>query len=557
MATADPAQLLEQGLEHHQAGRHADARQAYGQVLEVDAGNSRALFLLGTLAAQEQDFAAAEKLIRRAIQSDPDDAAYYNNLGVVLREAGRLEEAMESYRDALARRPDYAEAHCNFGVALKESGRADEAVVPLERAIALDPEYGGAYTNLGNALHELDRFDEAMAAFDRALELEPRDPSAHFNRALAVQVLGDLDAARDGFRTVVRLHPAHAEAWRLLAGVTRFGSRDDGDLNAMLRLVADPTVSPRETMHLHFGISKALEDIGEYDAAFEHLASGNAQYRQTYDYDIEQDAEYFNAIKRTFSTESLADRKGWGDEATSPIFIVGMMRSGTTLVEQILVSHPDVAGAGELKELDRVTRRREATPDGTDYPESALLLDRDTVLSLGTTYVNALQRHGSHAQRITDKMPGNFQYIGLIRLLLPKAIVIHCVRDPVDTCLSCYRNYFSGFHPFAYDLEELGRYYGLYRDLMHHWQTVVPGFVQDIRYEDLVADPESQIRRLLEVCGLDWDENCLAFHQTQRPIRTNSAAQVRRPIYRSSVKVWKKFEKHLGPLLEGLGDHPT
>lgn len=550
--SSDVGSALEQGLEHHRSGRPAAARQCYEQALRLGAGNVRALFLLGTLAAQEGDVGTAEHLIRQAIEGDPNNAAYHNNLGVILREAGRLDESLDSYRAAVALRPDYAEAHCNLGVALKEAGRAEEAVASLERAVELDPDYTGAYSNLGNALHELGRSEAAMAAFDKAVALAPGDPSPHFNRALALQVLGETDTARKGFREVLRMHPRHGEAWRLLANLTRYSSSEDSDVRSMSRLIESGSVDGHDVMHLHFGLGKALEDAGDVDAAFEQFTKANAGYRKSYDYDIAKDAEYFESIKRNFSDGFLADREDWGCNSDRPIFIVGMMRSGTSLVEQILASHPQVAGGGELKELDRLTRRDEARPDGAEYPDSALALDAAKAKLLGETYVHALDRHVGDANHVTDKMPGNFQYVGLLRLLLPKAMVIHCVRDPVDTCLSCYRNYFSGFHPFAYDLTELGQYYRLYRDLMDHWREVVPGYVHEIGYEDLVSDPEAQIRHLLETSGLDWDDRCLAFHETRRAVRTASAAQVRQPMYRSSVRAWKKFEKHLGPLLESL-----
>lgn len=543
---------IEGGLEHHRSGRLAEAKSAYEQVLRRDPVNARALFLLGTLAAQERDFGTAERLIRRAIEGNPEEAAYRNNLGVILREAGQLEEAVSAYREAIELQPDYTEAHGNLGVALKDLGRAEEALAPLERAIELSPDFAGAHSNLGNALHELGCWEEARAAFDRAATLAPTDPSVYFNRAVALQDLGDLDAARKDLRTVLRLQPKHGEAWRLLTGLTRYESLEDEDIKAMSRLVQDAPEGGRDAMHLHFGLGKSLEDAGEPDDAFAHYAEANRIYRGTYDYDIEKDAAYFASIKRVFSAEFLSERAGWGYESRRPILIVGMMRSGTSLVEQILASHPQVSAGGELKELDRLVRQKEAALDDVEYPESVPTFADTAVRELGETYVEALVSHAGDAERLTDKMPGNFLYVGLVRLLLPHATVVHCVRDPVDTCLSCYRNYFSGLHPYAYDLAELGRYFGLYRDLMDHWRDIAPGFVHDIRYEELVADPESQIRNLLAICGLKWDDRCLEFHRTKRPVRTASAAQVRQPMYRTSVAAWGKFEKHLGPLMDSL-----
>ena len=548
----DLASTLERGLEHHQSGRLSEARRVYEHVLHQDSDNARALFLLGTLAIQQRNYDAGETFIRRAIAVDSSDASYHNNLGVILRETGRLEDALSSYREATELRPDYAEAHCNFGIALKDLGRTEEAIPPLERAVELAPDFGGAYSNLGNALHALGRPDAAMRAYDKAVALAPKDLSVRLNRAITRQDLGDLGRAQSDLHEVLRLRPQHGEAWRLLSGLKRFTSGEDKDIKDMSQALHAETIAESEALHLHFGLGKALSDVGESDSAFEHFDKANTIYRGSYDYDIAKDAAYFETIKEIFSAEFLSDRSGWGCESERPIFIVGMMRSGSSLVEQILASHPQVVGFGELQELDRLTRRDEARPVGVDFPGSVLAFDRERTNHLGAAYIQALSQRAGAAERTTDKMPGNFQYVGLIRLLLPQATIIHSVRNPVDTCLSCFRNYFAGFQPFAYDLAELGHYYRLYQGLMDHWRSVVPNQLHDICYEELVSNPEAQICRLLEICGLDWDDQCLEFHQTKRSVRTASAAQIRRPIYTSSVETWRKFESHLGPLLENL-----
>ena len=552
VAAIDIGAALERGLELHRSARLAEARQIYEQVLQQDSDNARALFLLGTLAIQDRNYEVAESFIRRAIAADSSDASYHNNLGVVLRECGRLEDALNSYREAIELRPDYAEAYCNFGIALKELGRTEESIPSLERAVELAPNFGGAYSNLGNALQALGRPDEAMRAYDKAVALAPGDPSVHLNRAITRQDLGDLDGAQSDLREVLRLRPEHGEAWRLLSGLKRFTSVEDKDIKDMSQLLRAETIPEAEALHLHFGLGKALADAGKNGSAFEHFAKANTIYRGSFEYDIAKDAEYFEAIRNIFSAEFLFERRDWGCESERPIFIVGMMRSGTSLVEQILASHPQIVGCGELQELDRLTRRYEARPDGLDFPESVLAFDRGKARYLGQAYIQALSQRAGAAVRTTDKMPGNFQYVGLIRLLLPQATIIHCVRNPVDTCLSCFRNYFAGFHPFAYDLAELGQYYRLYTGLMDHWRGIVSDQLHDVCYEELVSDPEAQIRRLLEICGLDWDDRCLEFHQTKRPVRTASAAQIRQPMYTSSIESWRRFEEYLEPLLEGL-----
>ena len=325
IAAIDVGAALERGLEHHRSGRLAEARQVYERVLQQDSRNARALFLLGTLALQERNYEAAESFIRQAIAADSGEASYHNNLGVVLRESGRLEDALDSYREAIELRPDYAEAYCNFGIALKELGRTEEAISPLERAVELAPKFGGAYSNLGNALQALGRPDEAMRAYDKAVALSPADPSVHLNRAITRQDLGNLDGAQSDFREVLRLRPQHGEAWRLLSGLKRFTSAEDKDIEDMSRLLHAETIAGPEALHLHFGLGKALADVGKNDSAFEQFVKANTIYRGSYDYDIAKDAEYFEAIRDVFSAEFLSERRDWGCESERPIFIVGMM----------------------------------------------------------------------------------------------------------------------------------------------------------------------------------------------------------------------------------------
>ena len=256
-------------------------------------------------------------------------------------------------------------------------------------------------------------------------------------------------------------------------------------------------------------------------------------------------------------TETLVARfDGAGYNSDLPIFILGMPRSGTTLVEQILASHPSIHGAGELKDLSGIAfglphRLGSSQP----FPECVAEVDAGRWRELGEAYVQGIRKHAAGMERITDKMPSNYHFVGLIHLMLPSAQIIHCVRDPVDTCLSCYKTLFVKTQEFSYDLTELGRHYRQYDRLMQHWKTVLPGRMLDVRYEDVVSDLEGVARRLVEFCGLEWNEACLEFYKTERPVRTASAVQVRRPIYQTSIEYWRRYERHLGPLFQALGLH--
>ena len=315
-----------------------------------------------------------------------------------------------------------------------------------------------------------------------------------------------------------------------------------------------PSLTDADAARLLFSLGKAHEDTGDNDAAFDCIERGNRLKRGAIDFDIADETDIVERITRSFDDAFLARADGLGDGAELPVFIVGMPRSGTTLVERILASHPAVHGGGELDEImrlaDGLPRRLSSTHR---YPECAAEIDGAMWRELGESYVAALRALAPDAARVTDKMPLNHRHLGLIHAMLPAARIIHCRRDPMDTCFSCYKTLFTSGQPFAYDLTELGLYYRLYERMMGHWRAVLPGRICELRYEDVVADLEGAARRLVAHCGLDWDDRCLDFDKTERPVLTASAAQVRRPIYSSSVERWRLFERHLGALQHALG----
>jgi len=312
--------------------------------------------------------------------------------------------------------------------------------------------------------------------------------------------------------------------------------------------------SDKRRLSLHFALGKCYDDTKDYDQAFPHYLAGCRIKRARLGYDPAAAARQFVELQKIFSKDFIDRLRGSGDPSAMPIFVLGMPRSGTTLTEQILASHPDVFGAGELPDLLRIAHRK-THPDTTSFPDNLRYLDSATLNAWGAEYVAAVQARAPQAKHITDKMPANFFAVPLIHLMLPNAKIIHVNRNPVDTCVSCFTRLFHRKQEHTYDLAELGRYYADYARLMNHWRTVLPaGAFYDVQYEDIVADQESEARKLLEYCGLEWNDACLDFHQTQRQIRTASVVQVRQPIYTTSVERWRKYEKFLGPLLEELGD---
>ena len=399
------------------------------------------------------------------------------------------------------------------------------------------------------------RFGEAQAHAEKALAINPKDPSAHGNLATILRHQGKFDEALARFDLALSILPTYVEMYYDRSSLKTFAAGDP-DLAVMEALAANAERLPPGRKHfIHFGLAKALEDIGQYDRAFAHWLQGNKLKRQEFGQEG-QEEQMVRLLVELFTPDLCRQFATAGDPSRVPIFIVGMPRSGTSLIEQILASHPLVEGGGELSTLGSVVGAvRDASRRPIPYPLFLAHPRAAGLKRLGEQYLAKLPPLPEGKTRMTDKMPGNFQYAGLIRLILPNAKIIHAVRDPVDTCLSCFTRLFSTGQAFSYDLAELGRYYRLYRRLADHWQAVLPpGSMLDVRYEEVVDNLEQQARRLLDYCGLPWDPACLAFHKNERLVSTASDVQVRRPIYRSSVVRWRRYEKHLGPLLAELGD---
>jgi tetratricopeptide (TPR) repeat protein len=523
-----------------------------------------------------------------AIAIRPDAADVHFNLGNVLRALARDEEAMSRYRNALAIRPGYAEAHNNLGQALMALNRAEEAIGHYESAIAVRPDFAEAYNNLGGALQKLQRYTEAIARHQQALTIKPdyaeaqchlggalhrlglpEQASAHYRKSLAIrpdyaeayhglgialELLGHFDEAHGAHERAVELAPRRAHFHLALAHSRPFRA-GDARLAAIEELTRDQaSLSEAERIALHFALAKAYADLEQHESSFRHLLEGNALKRRQTDYDEAATRRFFERIQTVFTRELMREKRGGGDHTQAPVFVVGMPRSGTTLIEQILASHSEVFGAGELEEFGKaVASLGEANGASAVFPEIVPTLSADALQQLGGSYLDTISASAGPAKRIVDKLPLNFTLVGLIHLALPNARIICARRDPIDTCLSCFSILFRGDQPHTYDLGELGRYYRAYEALMQHWRRVLPeGVLLEVQYEDVVDDLEGQARRMVKYCGLEWQEACLAFHKTSRPVRTASVAQVRQPIYRSSIGRWRPYHHLLQPLLQAL-----
>lgn len=472
--------------------------------------------------------------------------------------AGRYAEAVARYRQMLSLKADMPETYNNLGHALGALGKPETAVLAFECAVALKPDNPEALCNWGLALVDLGRFDEAEAKYRRVIEVNPGFAGAHNNLGLLMKAKGRLVEAGEAIEQAIHLAPRHIAYYENLAAIRPFAAGDPL-LAALEGLAGDgAALSAADQVHLHFALAKAYENSGDAERAFRHLQSGNAFKRRQMVYDEAESLGQMDRLCELVSRDFIAARQGCGEASPVPVFIVGMTRSGTTLIEQILASHPQVFGAGEIHLFDHAAGLiRNALPGRPPFPEMVQAMSGEHFRALGALYLEKITRQAPAAMRITDKMTVNFLFAGLIHLALPNATIIHAVRDPADTCVSCFATHFMTGHAHAYDLAELGRYYRHYQALMKHWHDVLPrGRIIDVQYEELVADLEGVARRIVAHCGLEWSGRCLDFHRTERAVRTASAVQVRKPIYKDSVGRWRKFAPFLGPLLAELEPLP-
>lgn len=545
--------LLSQAFDCQQAGDLSTASAICSVVLSQEAGNAEALHLKGVLLHQTGSTSEAITFLERALSAHPTNAGYWSNLGLVYQAAGRLADAMGALRKALACDPNLAEARANLAsvLNLREDYAAAEA--ECREAIRLRPQFAAAWNNLGVALGGQDRLDEAIASYRRAIELSPQSVDPLRNLGHVLRERGQFDEARRHYEAVVRLNPRETKACHSLSLTHRYSTADQPEIDCLETRLLAGGLTPDEQADLHFALGKIYDDCALYDRAFEHFRQGNQAVRPAFD--RQEAAARIEAMIEAFCPARVAAAHGDGHPSDRPVFIVGMPRSGTTLVEQILSTSDEVAACGEVLDIDRIARQLEAqsTPD-SPWPSRLLALGGRELRALGDGYLERRLARRPQALRTTDKLPANFLWLGLIGRIFPRARIIHCRRDPLDVCLSCYTIDFSMRPAFAYDLEDLGFFHRLYRRLMAHWQSVLPLRILDVDYEQLVADPEPAARRIVEFCGLPWRDTFLRPQENRRPVRTSSGWQVRQPIYTSAVGRWRHYEPHLAPLRRALAE---
>lgn len=572
------------GLVFAAQSRHADAIRQYRRAIEAKPDHALARGNLGSALLQQGDAAAAMVELERALAAAPDHGGLLNALGLALAAQGKPDEAIGRYRRALSLSPDLVTALGNLGALLVEQGQSAEGLGHLERALVLQPGNPDIHNNLGVAVLAQGNLAGAIGHYERALAIRPDHANAHANLGTALAEQGRNDEARRHLEQALALSPNHVEAHNSLGNIDKhegrfaeamahfdraiairpeYGqaylnrseiksfARQDPDIASMEAVVHRRDLPAVKALNLHFALAKALEDCGEYAGAFEHMRQANMLKRSLVEYDEAEALEFFRQTTEAFDSELFERLQGAGDPSVTPIFVLGMPRSGSSLIEQILASHPLIYGAGELGEFEATVR------SVMTYPKDVAALDGAMLRRIGAEYISKLPAAPAGKTRIVDKLPGNSLYVGLIRLALPNARIIHTMRDPIDTCLSCYSKLFTFGHHYTYDLRELGRFYRAYRDLMAHWRSVLPADAMlDVSYEQVVGDLEGQARRMIEYCGLPWDDGCVSFHKNRRAVKTASSVQVRKPLFRSSVEKWRRYEDGLGPMIVELRPLP-
>jgi tetratricopeptide (TPR) repeat protein len=533
-----------------ESGHHAESENEIKIALKLNPG--KAAIAEAERALRDGRMEDAEKTLRELLSKDPNNARAMRMLGSIALEANRFRAGRRLIERAVELAPGVAMGWTDLANVHLKKDHYDEALQAVQRAIEIDPRFAHAYVVKGNILTRAQRHEESVLAYQEGLKVSPMNTGALNGMGHVLKTIGRQEEAITAFRKCIEANPAHGETYWSLANLKTFEFKPE-EVLLMEDMVERDSLPDEPKVNMLVSLGKHYENEKDYDKAFENYQRGNDLRREHEIYDPVHTQVVHDRIIETFNADFFAERQGYGDPSPDPILIVGLPRSGSTLIEQILASHSLVEGTMELPDLGRtINELNQNTPGRTEYPEAVLPLDRDQVAELGRNYLEATSRYRTDKPFFIDKMPNNFQAIGFLQLILPNAKVIDARRHPMDSCLGSYKQLFFKGQSFTYDQFELGHYYLEYRRIMDHWHRVLPGKVLEVNYEQMVQDQENQTRRLLEYCGLPWEDQCLRFYETERAINTASSEQVRQPIYTKALNFWRNYENHLGELIETL-----
>jgi tetratricopeptide (TPR) repeat protein len=536
------------------AGESAGADDAYARSIQASVKDPDLLQAAAALC--EGRLAVAERLLRPILKARPTDVAAIRMLAEVAARLSRWEAAETLLARCLELAPSFTAARHNYATVLHRQHRASEALAQVEMLLAADPRNPNYRSLKAAALGQIGEYAGAVEGYRALLADYPRHPKGWMSYGHALKTLGRQADGIAAYRKSLEQLPSLGEAWWSLANLktVRF---DAADVAAMETQLARQDIGDEDRFHLLFALGKAFEDAERYEEAFAHYAAGNALRRQSLPYDADVTRDHVARSKALFTPQFFADRPGVGSPARDPIFVIGLPRAGSTLIEQILASHSMVEGTMELPDISAIARRvglRRHEAEEIAF-EALAELDPPALAAFGEEYLERTRVHRKLGRpRFIDKMPNNFLQLGLIYLILPNATIIDARRHPLGCCFSGFKQHFARGQAFSYDLTDIGRYFADYVALMDHFDQVLPGRVHRVFYEAMVADPEAEVRRLLDHCGLPFEEGCLRFYENERAVRTASSEQVRQPIFTEGVDQWRRFEPWLGPLKAALGE---
>ena len=521
-------------------GELETAIDSYTKAIKIKPKWAQALSNIGNALREKGELGAAIVSLNEAIKIEPNFAEAHYNIGKALQEKGELETAIDSYTKAIKIKPDYLQAYNNMGITLKKKGAVQAAIDIFKKVLEINPNFAEAHSNLGLALNDTGNLEAALKSYKKAIKIKPDFAEAHSNMGNALKEKGNLSNALGSYTQALKFKSNYTEVHRNLSLITKYDLNNKYFLQ-MLNLSKDPSLSSSQRCNISFGLAKAYEDIGDLEKSFYHYAQGNAFRKRFLNYDIKHDIKLFTHIKLlqkdVYKKDLLPGEK---HSNLRPIFILGMPRSGTTLVEQIISSHSKVTGAGELNIIEFF---------GGPLIKKKVKISIENLLNFQEKYLLELQKKANGKAYVTDKMPQNFKYIGLICSAFPQAKIIHVKRDPAATCWSNYKQYFpSETYGYCYDLQDTVKYYNLYQDLMQFWQERYSDRIYHLDYDKLTTNQEEQTRQLIDYLELKWQDTCLSPQNNKRSVKTASNLQVRQKVYQGSSKSWRQFE----PFLKGI-----
>lgn len=604
----------------YQSGNLKEATRLLEKQIRKKSNDPEACTMLGSLYVDQELFIKAIPLLRRVLNSQPNNVVAKGNLAIALQNTNQATEAIKLLEALSCSTPDDPNVWFNLALGYKTAKEDDRAIDCYQRVLEIDPKHTGALINLSKLYKDNNFFNDSKKLLQQAININPTNPAVYFNLADLYLKFGHYNLAIDNYKKTMaygmtneqvyinigkayealRQYDEAQNAYKKianLAGKQAVSYREQGVLQKTLGNFTEAIENLRKAMGhtesfatacfnlselrdlqqqdidtilstlsknipvndqvvLYYALAHYYNQNKEYESAFKYLTKGSELKRTSFNYSLKDDINEFDSIKAFFTEHTIKSMQSHTKSNITPIFILGMPRSGTSLTEQILASHPEVYGGGELGHIKNIIDEQfRSVSNEKAYPPQLKDTPAEVMTAMGEEYLSRLLQLSDNNKFITDKLPHNFLHIGFIKTIFPDARIIHCVRDPIDTCWSIYSQLFTGFHPYSYQLDELARYYQLYLDLMQHWKTTLPDQVYDLHYEQLINNPESQIRDLLLECGLDWDPACLEFHKNKRGVATASATQIRQPIYKSAVKRWMPYQDKLKPLTDILASN--